>query len=284
MSATVSSWVRTALGVRLGEDGADGLGDRLTRLLRDHREHVAQEVNPAALVPGAEHDLPDGFDQAGVVVADHQPDPGQAAFAQGAQELGPEEFCFAVADHHPEDFAAAVLGDPGGDHHRPRDDLVLDARLAVGGVEVHVREPDVVERPGAERDQLGVEVGADPGDLALGDPGVRAECLDQVVDRAGGDAVDVGFHDDGVEGLVDPAAPFEQGWEEGAGAQLGDGQVQVAGLGGEGLVPVSVAQCHAGIGVLVPSRSDPGGGLGFDQFLQHPLGHGPDEFEPVGRT
>lgn len=43
--------------------------------------------------------------------------------------------------------------------------------------------------------QLFVQVRADPGDLALRHPRVRAEGIDQVVDRPGGDAVDVGFHD-----------------------------------------------------------------------------------------
>lgn len=105
--------------------------------------------------------LADRFDQADVMISDHQAHSGQAAFAQRAQERGPEQFCLAVADHHPEHFTPAVLGDSGGDDHGPRDDLVGDACLAGGGVQVHVREPDVVQRPGAKRGELRVQVGAD---------------------------------------------------------------------------------------------------------------------------
>lgn len=52
------------------------------RLLVDHAEHVAQEMNPASLVGGSEHDPADGLDQPQVVVADHESDADQAAFAQ----------------------------------------------------------------------------------------------------------------------------------------------------------------------------------------------------------
>jgi hypothetical protein len=96
--------------------------------------------------------------------------------------------------------------------------------------------------------------------------------------------VHVGLHDDRVQGPIDPAAPLEQRGEEAARAQLRNGQVQVAGLGGERLVAVAVAQGHAGVGVLVPPRADRDGGLGLDQLLEHPLGHRPDEFESVART
>jgi hypothetical protein len=36
--------------------------------------------------------------------------------------------------------------------------------------------------------------------------------------------------------------------------------------------------------VLIPPGADPGGGLGLDQFLQHPFGDAADEFESVGRA
>nr|WP_246577400.1 hypothetical protein [Actinospica durhamensis] len=97
---------------------------------------VAQEVDPASLVGGAEHDLADRFDQAEVVVTDDGPDAGQAAFAQETEDFGPEQFGLAVADHHAEHLAAAVLGNSGGDDHGPGVDLVLDPGLAVGRVEV----------------------------------------------------------------------------------------------------------------------------------------------------
>lgn len=206
------------------------------------------------------------------------------AFAQVTQELGPEHLGLAVADHHSQYLPAAVLGDPGGDHHGAGDDLVLDPGLAVGRVQIDVREADVVQGPGTERGQLAVQVLADPRDLALGYPGVRAEGLDQVVDRPRGHAVHVSLHDDRVQGLVDAAASLQQGGEEAARPELGDREVQIAGLGAERLVAVAVAKRSARLGVLVPLRADPDCGLGLDQLLEHPLGHVPDKFEPVRRT
>ncbi|WP_317440995.1 hypothetical protein [Streptomyces collinus] len=46
--------------------------------------------------------------------------------------------------------------------------------------------------------------------------------------------------------------------------------------------PVAVG--GAGLGVLCPLGADPGRVLGLGQFLQHPLGHTPHEFESVRRT
>ena len=58
----------------------------------------------------------------------------------------------------------------------------VDAGLAVGGVEEDVEERLLGQVAVGEGGNLLVEVGADPGDLGLGDPGVRTERLDQVVD------------------------------------------------------------------------------------------------------
>ena len=83
-----------------------------------------------------------------------------------------------------------------------------------------------------------VEVRADPGDLALGYPGVRAEGFDEVVDGAGGDAVDVCLHDDRVESLVDAPPTLEEAGEEASGPQFRDGEFQVASLRGHRLLAV----------------------------------------------
>jgi hypothetical protein len=96
--------------------------------------------------------------------------------------------------------------------------------------------------------------------------------------------VDVCLDDDGVKGLVDAAAAFEQAGEEAAGADLGDRQVQVPGLRGQHLVAVTVAPGRTGLGVLPGLRADVGGGLGLDEFLQDPLGQDPDQLDSVGRT
>jgi hypothetical protein len=96
--------------------------------------------------------------------------------------------------------------------------------------------------------------------------------------------VDVGLHDDGVQGLVDAAPAFQQGGEEAAGADFGDGQLQVAGLRGQCPLAVAVAPGRPGIGALAGLRADPRGRLRLDQFLQDPLGQRADEFETVRRT
>ena len=96
--------------------------------------------------------------------------PVEAAGAQALQERGPERAVLGVADVDAEHLAVAGRGDPGGDDHRPGHDPAADAALDVGGVEEHVGELDVVERPVAERLEVPVELGADAGDLGLGDP------------------------------------------------------------------------------------------------------------------
>lgn len=47
-------------------------------------------------------------------------------------------------------------------------------------------ELGVRQGPGAKRFDLGVEIGADPGDLGLGDCGVDPECADEVIHGTGG--------------------------------------------------------------------------------------------------
>lgn len=111
-----------------------------------------------------------------------------------------------------------------------------------------------------------------------------SERFDEVVDGAGGDAVDVCLHDDRVEGLVDASLSFQQAGEEASGPQFQDGEFEVAGLRGHGLLAVSVAPGRAGVGVFGPLGGDLCGGFGLDQFLQQPLGELADEFKTVGRT
>jgi hypothetical protein len=84
------------------------------------------------------------------------------------------------------------------------------------------REGDVGQRPAAEGGHLTIQLATDAGDLRLGDPGVHAQGLDQVVDLAGGGAVHIGLHHHRQKGPVDPSAWFQQGGEERSLAQLGD--------------------------------------------------------------
>ena len=100
--------------------------------------------------------------EAGVGVGDDQLHPGQAAGLQRSQERGPERAVLAVADVEAEHLAAAVGGDAGRDHDGLGHHPVIDAGLAVGGVEEHVGERGVGQRPVPERGDLDIEFGADP--------------------------------------------------------------------------------------------------------------------------
>src|SRR4051794_37794015 len=78
-----------------------------------------------------------------------------------------------------------------------------------------------------------------PAHLALGDA-AHAERLDQLVDRTGRDALDVGFLDDGGEGFLASAPRLEELEEVAALAQLGDLQLDAAGAGVPGSVSVAI--------------------------------------------
>ena len=75
-------------------------------------------------------------------------------------------------------------------------------------------ERHLVEVAAGERANLSIEVGADPGQLGLGDPGIGAECFDEVVDLPGRDTMQVGLHHHGELRLVDAAPAFQQRREE----------------------------------------------------------------------
>ena len=97
-------------------------------------------------------------------VGDHEAHTAQATGSQRAQEPGPERLVFAVADVDAEHLTVAASGDPGSDHNRSGHDLTQSvvADVDVGGIEVHVREPDMAEGPPAERGDAFVETGTDP--------------------------------------------------------------------------------------------------------------------------
>lgn len=113
------------------------------------------------------------------------------------------------------------------------------------------------------------QAGAVPADLGLGDPRVDPHRLDQVINAAGRDALDVGLHHDRVEGLVDAAPRLEDDGEERALAELGYPPADVAGLGGDQPWTGAVALGHARLGALVVTGADPFGGFGFNEFLHH---------------
>src|SRR5699024_11387979 len=107
-------------------------------------------------------------------------------------------------------------------------------RQSVGGDE---REgAGLVQGPVAELRDVLVEVCWHPADLRLREA-VDAQVLHQLVHAAGGDTGEVAVRDDRDQGGLGAFAPLKQPLGEGgAGAELGDGDVDraEAGVGGAG--------------------------------------------------
>jgi hypothetical protein len=127
----------------------------------------------------------------------------------------------------------------------------------------------VPERASAERADDLVQAGADPRYLGLGDPGLDTHRLDQVVDRAGGDAAHVGLHHHRIQRLIDPPTRLEDRREERPLAQLRDPQLDIARLGREQPCSSAVTVGQPRVGTLVSASADPLRRLQFDQLLQH---------------
>ncbi len=118
-------------------------------------------------------------------VTDHQLHAVQTAGLQRAQKRGPKCAVLAVTDVKAQHLAASIGGHPGSHHDGLGHHTVVDSGLAVGGVEKHIPEWLVGQRPVPKRRDFDVELGADPAHFGLGDAGVSAQGLDQVVDLAG---------------------------------------------------------------------------------------------------
>ncbi len=189
-------------------------------------EHVAQEVHSTPLPGGPDQHGVNGTAQSGMGIGDDQLDSGQTAGFQRPQKRGPERPVLGVSDLKAQYLAAPVSGHPGGDDHRLRHHPMIHPGLAVGGVEEDIRKALITQRPVPEGRDLGVEVFADPADLAFGDPGIGTQCLDQIVDLAGGGAVQVGLHHHREQALIDPATPLQQGNVPGRGVNSGGVSVE----------------------------------------------------------
>ena len=129
-----------------------------------------------------------------------QLDAAQAAPGELAQEGRPEGLGLGRPDVHAEHLAPAVAVDADGDDHRDGDDAAGLADLHVGRVDPEIG-PVALDRPVEEGLHPLVDLLAQPADLALGDA-AHAHGLDQIVDRAGRDALDVGLLDHRGERLL----------------------------------------------------------------------------------
>jgi hypothetical protein len=222
-----------------------------------------------------------------VGVGDDQLHPTEAAGLQRAQERGPERgperAVLGVADGEAEYLPPAVNADAGGHNHGLGDDPAVDPRLAVGGVEEHVGKRGVGQGSVPEAGHFGVEIGADTGDLELADAGVGAERLDQIVDRPGQDAVQVGLHHHREQRLIHPPPAFQQRREERPGPQLRDPQLQIPGRGRQDPRPMPVPLGQPRLGPPVRAGADHRRQLGLDQRLIDRARGPPDPVIDIGR-
>lgn len=207
--------------------------------------------------------------------------PSRPRSRRSPQELSPERLSLAVTSRAAQYFPSAVGTHAGRDHDSLGHDPLVDPDLAVGRVQEHVGERDVLQRAAAPDRDVGVELCADPGDLAAADAGA-AHRDHQVVDPAGADAFDVGLHHDRVQRHVDPAARAQQGREERTGAELRDLHREVPDTGRDDLVAGPVALGRAGVGPLVQAGADVLGGFRVDHGLEHASQESAHQLTAVG--
>src|SRR5664280_1287046 len=165
----------------------------------------------------------------------------------------------------------AVGVNTDGHYYRHADDSPGLACLDVGRVDPQVRPVafDLAIQEGA--DPL-VELAAQPADLALGDA-AHAERLDQLIHRAGGDALDVGLLNHGGEGLLGRAPRLQELGEVAALAQLGDLQLDTAGARVPRSLAVAVAAVQPLGGLLVVAGTAALLDVELHQALGHELHH-----------
>jgi len=232
-------------------------------------QHVPQEVHGAAL-PGAAEHLGDRGLEALVGVRDAELGAGQAAGAQGAQELTPEGLGLGLADVDADDLSAPALVDAVGDDQS----LVADAAQLPDALHLGV-EPEVrvaaFERPLAEEAHLLVEARAE---TAHGAPAHadQAELGHEAFDLARAHAIDVRLLHDRDQRLLAAAARLQEAGEVGAAPQARDLQGDLAGPRLPGALAVAVPVRHALGALLMQVGADLPGDLGL-----HELAHEPGE-------
>src|SRR2546423_5621332 len=198
------------------------------------RQRVAHEVDATAL-PRRVQNLGDGRLQPLVGIRDDELDATQTPPGELAQEVNPEGLGLRGADRQAQPLAPAVAIDADRDNHRDRDDVAVTARLHIGRVQPDIG-PFALERTVEEGCDLAVDLAAQPRYLALRDAG-HAHRTDQLVDRAGRHALDIGLLDHRGQRLLGQPARLEKARKIAALAQLWDAQLNRPGAG----LPITLA-------------------------------------------
>src|SRR6202047_3119932 len=179
---------------------------------------------------------------------------------------------------------------PGGVHansddDRDRDDVVVAPCFDVSGIQPDIG-PLALNRAAQEGSHPLVDLAAQSRDLALGDA-LHSHGPHQIVDRAGRDALDIGFLDHGGQRPLGQAARFEEGREVAAVPQLGDAQLDRTRAG----LPVAVAVAVALVAPLRAALAVPGAAKQpysgtprwpLTGLLHHHQGHDPASLPGMG--
>src|SRR5262249_19671018 len=177
----------------------------------------------------------------------------------------PERLGLGRTDVETENLAPAVCVDADRNDHGDRYNAPVLPHLHVGGADPQIR-PVPFHRAIEEGLHLLVDLFAQPADLALGDA-AHPHRLDQVVDRAGRDALHIGFLHHRGQGLFGHPARLQEGRKIAALAQLGDAQLDRAGT----RLPVAVAIAVALGATLSALLTITGAGEAFDFQLHQAL-------------
>ena len=199
--------------------GTSLTSDQIQALAR-HSRHMVMNFDPDPAGANATEKRIDALLQEGMQVRILELDGG----------LDPDEYC---KDHGAEAYAEKLRQAKGYFHWL--------ADRARGRFDVHTSEGLVSVLkfllPAVNRiSDLLVELLAEPADLALGDA-VHPHGLNQIVDRAGRDALDIGLLHDRGERLLRHPARLEEAREIAALAQLGNAQLHRSGA----RLPIAVA-------------------------------------------
>lgn len=159
-------------------------------------------------------------------IGDSKLDTAQSPSGQLAQELRPERLGLGCTDLHAEHFASTVGVDAHRDDDRDRDDASAPPDLQIGGINPEIR-PFSLNGPVKKGLHLVVDLFAEPAHLTFGDA-AHAHGRDQVIDRTGRDALDIGLLDDRRQSLLCHAARFKKAREIAACAKLGNAQLDCA--------------------------------------------------------